>query len=438
MRAFKTWSSLTALGMLLSAGCSSTDTSTAAPDTASVRQAASEFAVFVDGEESTQEKLQADIDGKPLSLEELAALLGDESFESKEISAVVNGEEIGVEAWSALGSGTLRFEGLRRILDSASSEVDVCATFYPHGQRVRVCVLVPPTVSEAKEDPKLKEALAQAEQMNQLIEELAERYPNPEKIDTDAFMEKEAPYLEKIATLYCLSNGQGVPCDPTKAEGAPTGEVKQLSFDWWYWIRHLISQVGVIPSETNCPSQYSRVEIRHDDEDRRNANSRWGWQGGISSTNNTLFRFCKVPGYHFYPLDRSGAQYNYALLKLGLFCPGGTTRTTVRFFDNEDANNQNWSTGNTFPNVNAPGGNWFMHFCVLDGGTSWPQVSSFPELGFSYGVFAPTNMPAPYSKQAGYVFKDDEDTLNLNFWLNGPGSMMGDSRNTWLGLAKVK
>jgi hypothetical protein len=438
MRAFKTWSSLTALGMLFSAGCSSTDTSTAVPDSASVRQATSEFAVFVDGEESAQEKLQADIDGKPISLEELTRLLGDETVESKEISAVVEGKEIAVEAWSSLGSGTLRFEGLRRILDSVSSEVDVCATFYPRDQRVRVCVLVPPTTSVEKEDPELREGLAQVEQMNRLIEELSERYPDPEKIDPDAFMEKEAPYLEKIATLYCQSSGQGVPCDPTRGEDTPNEEVKQLSGGWWYWIRHLISQVGVIPSATTCPSDYSLVQIYHDDEDRRNANHRWGWQGGISSTSNTLFRFCKVPGRNFYPLDKSGPQYNYALLKLGLFCPGGTTRTTLRGFDNEDSNNQNGSSGPIFPNVNLFGRNWVMHFCVLDGGTSSPRMSSFPSLGFSYGVFAPTNMPAPYSLQAGYVYKDDEDILNLNFWVNGPGSMMGGTNNTWFGLAKVK
>lgn len=435
---FKPWSSLTALSMMLSAAaCTGTDTTDPAAF-ASVSQAELELAVVVDGAPSAHEKLQAELDGKPVSLEELVRLLQGSTVESKEIVALLDGEQRPVEAYSALSEKELRFEGVRKLLDASSTEVDVCATFYPNGSSLRVCVVLPPTVSKPKQDPEMDRALAQVDEMHGLIRELAKRYPDPEKLDEGAFMQKEAPTLEKIAALYCEASGLGVPCDPTKTEGTPTGDKKQLGFDWFYWIRQFLSQVGVVPNSATCPQGVSRVELYHDDEDNRNANSRWGWLGGTVSNSNTLFRFCKVPGSGFYPLAQQGSQYNYALLQLGVFCPGGTSSYTVRHFDNEDSSNANWGSGSYFPNVNVLGRNWVMSFCTINGGSSSPVMSSFPNLGFSYGVFAPTNMPSPYNLQSGHLSKDDEDFLNINFWVNGPGNMMGDSRNTWFDLARVK
>ena len=65
-------------------------------------------------------------------------------------------------------------------------------------------------------------------------------------------------------------------------------------------------------------------------------------------------------------------------------------------------------------------------------------MPEFPQLGFSYGVFAPTNASSSFALQHGYVFQDDEDTVNLNFWIGSPNSTMGDTRNTWRGWAKVR
>lgn len=437
----RVYSSITALSVMLSAAaCTGTDTTDPAA-VASVRQAEMELAVIVDGEPSAHEKLQAELDGKPISLEEAVRLLEGGTVESKEVTALLDGEERPVEAYGALSAQELRFEGVRTLLDASSTEVDVCAMFYPNGSALRVCVLLPPTVSAPKQDPEMERALAQVDQMHALIGELAARYPEPEKINEDEFMAKEAPALEKIAALYCEASGLGVPCDPTKLEGGEVpaeGVKRQLGFDWFYWLRHFISKVGVIPNGATCPEGISRVEMYHDDEDRRNANSRWGWLGGTVSNSNTLYRFCKVPGYNFYPLAQQGSQYNYAVLQLGLFCPGGTSRYTFRHFDNEDSSNANWGSGSYFPNVNVLGRNWVMAYCTINGGSSSPVMSGFPNLGFSYGVFAPTNMPSPYSLQAGYVSQDDEDFLNINFWVNGPGNMMGGGSNTWFGLARVK
>ena len=38
----------------------------------------------------------------------------------------------------------------------------------------------------------------------------------------------------------------------------------------------------------------------------------------------------------------------------------------------------------------------------------------------------------------GYIYQDDQDFLNINFWINGPDNTMNDSANTWSGLARVK
>lgn len=50
----------------------------------------------------------------------------------------------------------------------------------------------------------------------------------------------------------------------------------------------------------------------------------------------------------------------------------------------------------------------------------------------------PTNMPSKYALQHGYVYQDDEDFLNLNFWIGSPDTVMGGGSNTWRALAKVK
>ena len=44
----------------------------------------------------------------------------------------------------------------------------------------------------------------------------------------------------------------------------------------------------------------------------------------------------------------------------------------------------------------------------------------------------------PYALANGYVYQDDEDFLNLNFWIGSPDAVMGGGNNTWRGLSRVK
>ncbi|WP_224365640.1 hypothetical protein [Hyalangium versicolor] len=438
---FKPWSSLTALSLALSTACTGTD----APDTDSAlttaRQAVSDLTVTVDGTASTHDKLLAQINSQPASLDDVIKALGGSTAVGSEVLSDVSGSLAPVDgAASTLSAQALSFTGLRRTLDSATDTVNVCSTFSVRPSLIQVCVVLPPTKSQKDEAAEMREARAKAEQMAALMADLSKRYPDPEKLDPDAFMDKEAAQLEQIATLYCQASGLPVPCDPSQRGDAKAGSAKVLAeAKWWSWLKDAFSRVGVIPHATSCPSGFDLLQFYHDDEDRNNANSHSGWLGGISQGSNTLFRFCKVPSYFFHSLVPQGAQYNYSVLHLGLFCPGGTARVSWRQFDDEDRNNQNsYSGSNPFPNVNVLGRNWLMAFCVLDGGPNSFQMSGFNNLGFNYGVFAPTNMPSPYNLQAGSLYMDNEDTVNLNFWINGPGPGMSGTTNTSMGLVRVK
>ena len=81
-----------------------------------------------------------------------------------------------------------------------------------------------------------------------------------------------------------------------------------------------------------------------------------------------------------------------------------------------------------------------MLTCHFDGGgSSWlGQMKGFPDIGIRYGVFGANNMPGPYALAHGQVEQDDEDNLNMNFWIGSPGNTMGGGRNTWRHLVKVK
>jgi hypothetical protein len=438
---FKTWPTLTVLSFLLSTACTGSDTPDIASEAAAKRQAvATDLVVTVDGKDIAHDKLEAELDGKPATLEDALKVLGDNEAKGKEVLVDRNGETVPVDgASSMLSVETLGFEGLSKILEEATDGVYVCSTFPVKDSLIQMCVLLLPAHLKKEEDEATKEALAKAKRMSSLMDDLAKRYPDPDEIDYDSFVQREAAQLEEIATLYCEASGLKAPCSPTSDKSEKTGGSSQLSPPWWVdFFRDIVSRAGVIPNNASCPSGISRVEIYHDDEDNRNNNHHWGWLGGIFQDRNTLFRFCNVAGNNFRSLIPRGAQYNYAVLRLGLFCPAGTAYATWRYFDNEDWNNQNRTSGSLFPNVNVLGRNQVMAFCVLEGGPNVYQMSGFANLGFSYGVFAPSNMPSPYRLQAGSLYKDDEDIWNADFWVNGPGPGMGERDNTSMDLVRVR
>jgi hypothetical protein len=196
--------------------------------------------------------------------------------------------------------------------------------------------------------------------------------------------------------------------------------------------------VGVIPGST-CPSGSERITIRMDDEDNQNANSSSGWIGAIVSNNNTTFVFCRVDGAQFLPMEAP-----YAVLQLAAQCPPYSFPFT-RYFDNEDSQNINTSTGNIWPNWTSwANSDTQLNFCLF-GAFSWGGWG-FPDLGMEYGVFA-SNLPNS-GLANGHLYTDDEDQSNQNAFdtdyynLGTSASQIiwGDNgdRNTHFALVKVK
>lgn len=204
--------------------------------------------------------------------------------------------------------------------------------------------------------------------------------------------------------------------------------------------------VGVIPTNRACPGGTDAVRLFMDDEDRRNANNRGGYTGGIISNSNTDFFFCRVDGRNLYPLVQNSDDINshYAVLKLGEQCPNGSLEFS-RSFDNEDNNNTNTAEGNIFPNSSdRASSRTTLVFCLFRGGAetmgAFPQ--SFPGLDpFGYGVFAQSSFTHQVS--SGFVSTDDEDTRNANRYSAGAGWVADAQRivtagaNTTLRIAEV-
>ena len=286
------------------------------------------------------------------------------------------------------------------------------------------------------------------------LEELEARYPDISKVDVSALVEQEG---EKAALLYCKAIGFDGPCTINEEKGeteftsVPAEQIASRSVKgrWWSWLNaNNFGAVGVIAEDMACSTvPYAprpMVQIHMDDEDRRNNNSRWGWLGATTSNRNTTWRYCRLESWvysDFKPLAYGSRDADYAVLKLGALCPAGS-RTITRRQDNEDWRNANWSSGNAYPNVNVHGRNWTTHYCHFDGGSYSPSgtMSAFPIVGFPYGVFASERMPRDYAMQYGFVYQDDEDFWNQNWWFpsNPNTAVMGGGSNTWRKLVKVR
>lgn len=205
--------------------------------------------------------------------------------------------------------------------------------------------------------------------------------------------------------------------------------------------------VGVIPNADACPAGVEKITIRMDDEDDGNANSRSGWLGATLSSNNTTFKFCRVDGSQFRPLTTTAAtSKNYAVLKLGSTCPNGS-QEIYRRWDNEDSGNANWFTASIsnpqtmWPSETSTSSKGFtrLHFCLFRSGST--TMSSFPQLGFSYGVFAPSVFS--YALATGSLYTDDEDSNNGNTYfapeaaITSAQQIVSSGSNTTVRMARV-
>jgi hypothetical protein len=183
--------------------------------------------------------------------------------------------------------------------------------------------------------------------------------------------------------------------------------------------------VGILRGSNGCPVGSASVWIMIDNEDRRNANNRGGWQGASVSTGNTQFEFCVVNGGFFSNLDQP-----YMVLSFNRStCPPGAQRI-MRHFDSENnrpITNTNFS--DPFMLIPDPiSRDIDLYFCVFPGGGF---SGSFPNFGVQYGVFAPANFR--YAIQAGFFYLDDEDSGNTNHWIDqfNQQSGTGADRNFW-------
>lgn len=286
------------------------------------------------------------------------------------------------------------------------------------------------------------------EWVNYLVN-LEARYPDSAKVDAEAFVNTEGEYA---ATLYCRAMGFAGPCAPAGEDGsggfvalktgAGAGLATRGAEEWWRWLITHMFNISVIPETFQCPAPYTSIQMYMDDEDSNNNNGRGGWIGATVSNSNTTWRFCRIDlvnSLSFRPLPVAGNQYDYAVLRSGIFCPSGG-RTVVRYEDNENWSNANSYSGDIFPNVNVLGRNWLTLTCHFDGAASslLGHMPGFPNLGIKYGVFAPQSMPSPYALSHGWVYQDDQDTFNTNFWTGSPDWVMSGSSNTTRNTAKVQ
>lgn len=168
-------------------------------------------------------------------------------------------------------------------------------------------------------------------------------------------------------------------------------------------------EVGIIPGANGCPSGSELITIYMDDEDHNNANSSSGWIGATYQGGNTGFKFCRVDGTQF-PLVNNAV---YAVLMLGTNCPNSAVIS--RKFDNEHHKNRNdcSNPNGIYPNYSNKGqANTQLVFCLFDGKSGSNGITSFPNLGVEYGVFAAPDFPGILD--SGFIHIDDEDEDNKN------------------------
>lgn len=166
-------------------------------------------------------------------------------------------------------------------------------------------------------------------------------------------------------------------------------------------------EVGVLQSEAGKCGSFKEILIFMDCEDSGNgASTLSGWTGTsyIDRNKNADLFICAVKTSQF-KFNRGYEEY--AVLLLGGQRPNGIS-TITRYFDNENTDNANYrgTAVNGVPFAGYYGACEigkanttlvFLHYLS----TSTP--SSFPNLGFSYGVFG------QLGSNRGYLQTDDED-----------------------------
>jgi hypothetical protein len=146
---------------------------------------------------------------------------------------------------------------------------------------------------------------------------------------------------------------------------------------------------------------------------------------GGAKRSTTRLSFCRVDGQLFKPFIGNQA-FAYAVLKLGQQCPPGAV-DVIKDINNDDAARQNGALGDLGPNQ-SHGAATQLHFCVFPA-VDDPNVdtlSSFPNLGFVYGVFHDfEGFQPPWVRAKHWKLSDDESGGTLNEYSLLDGSREG-------------
>jgi hypothetical protein len=168
----------------------------------------------------------------------------------------------------------------------------------------------------------------------------------------------------------------------------------------------------------NCGS-YRKLDVYMDCEDSNPDTSKTGYTGASGTIgNNVLLRFCVVGGGTF-----SGNKFNedFGVLNLGYNRLVYKGSSVTRHFDNEDRRNRNYVRLNGI-NVRGALGDRRLgggHTILGERNTRltfhifyksrYGGGSSFPNLGFSYGLLG------SFGSNRGNIYFDDEDRKNANY-----------------------
>lgn len=223
--------------------------------------------------------------------------------------------------------------------------------------------------------------------------------------------------FEEIETQLSINNNkietEGTKLLTGRSEKTIAKIKEKLQNSYYKQISYLRSndgegEVGVLQAEKYKCGIYKEMVVYMDCEDSGNGASKYeGWTGSsyIDNNKNAVLRFCIVPTSRF---QFNRGYEEYAVLLLGGQRPNGIN-TVTRYFDNEKNNNTNDRNTTVdgqpyqgqYGACNIGGQNTtlvFLHYLA----NSTP--SSFPNLGFAYGVFG------QLGANRGYLQTDDDDT----------------------------
>jgi hypothetical protein len=243
--------------------------------------------------------------------------------------------------------------------------------------------------------------------------------------------------IEKIETVYkegCMKT-EGFNPDYIKVETEAPDLIRQkileeleASYSKTQVTKNGGSTVGVFKSGS-CGS-YPVFEVYMDEEDSDAESAQTGWVGDsyVTTGKNVKLEFCLVNGAYFYR-----RSFDYAVLSLSASYNWGDAEGLLRYFDNEDNNNDNYAQLNNVDvsgtyGLNYFGGNTKLMFYYY---RSISTASSYlPNLGITYGTLG------RYGSSQGNIYCDDEDNNNINYALIyadalSGGVPVGNVSNIW-------